>query len=428
MRPANNAYFGRLKGALVFSFFLLRGLSIDELLGRSAGLGEFSIGTYLLAGGLILFSMLALLQNDARFPAQFFYLFGVVFLITLSFLFQNNLNAGAASFGLYMEYVSSLSLVLFIFFTFRSKREIDILFKALIYSSLIISGFGIIRATQEPDMWRIGNIAGSGASYPTVSYQLAAAAWVGPMTNLIARNRKLSFKVFRDIPLLSVFTYGIMLTGTRGGLLAELLLVGALLIFHFKETAAKNVARFYIEISIAIILPVAALGYFISQSAEQLAVARSLDILNPDAISGRTQLWTLALDQGFGNLQSLLVGGGFGSFQLFLTEAEGGKYPHNFFLDLASNGGFPAAILMTFWIVSAWKHVFQHMRQKEQDTLSKKLMLKLLGWGIVACYSGLTVFKFSSNIMLWFFLALAMRMRQNWLMEFKAPTPKRETC
>jgi hypothetical protein len=411
----NNSYISYLKAALIFCYFLLRGASLDELLGKETGVIELSIGTYLLSGGLVLFSIPALFQGNTRLPLNFFYLFGVIFLMTLSFLFWDNLGEGNASFRLYFEYVASLSLVFFIFLTFQTRQEIDLFFKALLYSCLIISVFWIVTAIRNPgSLWRVGNIVGSGASYSTVSYQIAAAAWVGPMVNLLNSTRSFRSKLFQDIPFLIILTSGIILTGTKGGVLVWICLLILLLFFHFKEITNQNLVRVTSEVVIFVIIPFAALGYFINEWGGELGVINRLifGFLSIDTSNSRLEILLYAKDQIFSDLQSLLIGSGFGKFNLFSGSAIA-TYPHNFFLDLSFNAGLPAALLFMVWLVKTWKHNFRCLRQKEQDPAQRILMLQTIGWGLVACIFGLLSAKFSSHTMLWFFLALSIRIRQN---------------
>jgi O-antigen ligase len=419
----NNSYISYLKGALFFCYFLLRGASLDELLGKDTGVIELSIGTYLLSGGLILFSIPALFQGNTRLPLNFFYLFGVIFLMTLSFLFWNNLGDGNASFRLYFEYVASLSLVFFIFLTFQTRHEIDLFFKALVYSCLIISIFWIVIAMRNPgSLWRVGNILGSGASYSTVSYQLAAAAWVGPMVNLLDSNRSFGSKVFQDIPFLIILTSGILLTGTKGGVLVLICLLIILVFFHLKGMTNQSLLRVTFEVVIFVIIPFAALGYFINNWGGELGVINRLimGFLSLDTSNSRLEILLFAKDQIFSDIQSLLIGSGFGTFNL-LSGSAVATYPHNFFLDLGFNAGLPAAFLFMVWLVQNWKHDFRYLRQKEQDPALRILMLKTVGWGVVACIFGVISAKFSSHTMLWFFLALSIRIRQNTFRENEKP-------
>jgi hypothetical protein len=412
--PVNSSNLTYLKAALFFCYFLLKGVSINELTGITM-FTDFSIGTYLLAVGLSLFSILTLLQKDTRIPAQFFYLFGVIFLMTLSFWLNGFLATGTSALSFYLENVLSLLLILLIFLTFQTTQEIEFFLKALIYSSLLISIYWIVQAIQNPaSLYRVGNILGEGASYNTTSFHLVAAAWVGPMVNLVDSRRSFKFKIFQDTPFLAILTFANFLTGSKGGVAAEICLFLILLFFNFDEKNKKTVLQFYWKFTLIVIAPVAVGVYFIkSLDGNLLAINRIiLGILNPDDYSGRLELWAFAIDQMLVDLPGLITGKGFGAFNIL----QGGMiatYPHNFILALAFNAGIPAALLFSFWLIKTWVFNFRLVRTKGLDPDMKTLILKVIGWGFVAVFFGFISGKFSAQTMVWFFLALSLRLRQH---------------
>ncbi len=419
MSSTNSISLSKIKGALVFFYFILRGVPLEGILSNNLGA---SIGTYVLVLGLFLFTLPALWKKNATLPFIFFYLFGVIFLITFSFAFLDNLTSEGSSLGLYFEYVLSISVVILIYFTFQSDKDIDWFFKALIYSSLTISLYWGIFVILNPDgAWRIGAIGGTGATFNTVSYQIVAAAWAGPMVNLLKPNRLLRLKISRDIPLLLLLTFGNFLTGTKGGVVLEFGLLGMLLFMGFKEGGNKmNAISFCKQFVFIILVPITVLYFTVRQLGGGLEAINRIffGFQSAHAFDARIQMLLYAKDQILDDLPSLFFGSGFGAFNLDIGGGSGvtaAKYPHNLFLDLAFNAGLPAAILLAIWMVHIWVFIIKLTKQQNQDPFQRQNLIKTVGWGVVACFSALTVFKFSSNTMLWFFFALAIRIRQNLL-------------
>jgi hypothetical protein len=410
MISTNGKYFVYLKGALVFSYFILRGIQLDEILGGYTGEVDFSIGTYLLAAGLVLFGTLALLQKNVTLPFQLFYLFGVIFLTTFSFLFWDNLNTGSGHLSLYIEYMSSLSLIFFIYFTFQTEREIEIFFKVLMYACLIISLFWITKVILNPsEAWKTGNIFGSGASYGATSYQIVGAIWAGPLVNILDSGRSFSTKALKDVPLLIIFVFGNIFLGSKGGTLALLVIFGFFWYLFFKGLKKKSALNFFTISSPLILAFVGSVVYFASTLEVDIAsVDRTLRLFGVGGTGGRIDIWIYSLGLSLADIPGLLIGKGFGNFFLF----EAGGWPHNFLVDLAFNAGFPAALLLLFWIVKNWHLNYKFMKQDGQNLASKKIMLQVIGWGIVGWFYAFGDGKFSSATMLWFFLALSIRLRQ----------------
>ncbi len=420
----NNNYFAYLKGALVFSYFLLRGVQLDELIGQRSGNVDFSIGTYLLGGGVVLFSLLTMVQKNVAMPTQFFYMFGVIFLTTFSFLFWDNLNAGTGHMSLYIEYMSSLTLVFFIYFTFQTQKEIEIFFKSLTYACLIISLFWITNIIQNPGaVWRTGNILGDSHTYSATSYQLVGAIWAAPLVNLLDSHRPFHSKLLRDFPLLIIFVFGLVFLGAKGGALIFIIILCFFWFLYFKGMKKEGAVKFFSNLFPLLILVALAIGYALTNLGQSVApVERIFGLFSKGGSGGRLDIWMYSLGMSFSDLPGLLIGKGFGNF--FLLGA--GKWPHNFFLDLAFNAGFPAALLLIFWIFKIWRSNYKYMKQEFQNPALRKLMLQTIGWGIVGCFYAFGGGKFSSATMLWFFLALSIRIHQLTLQEIKAANQGRK--
>ncbi len=392
-----------LKCAVIVIFFVFRGVSAQDNSGLAQG--SYSIGTIAIYVGLpilVLPRLFARTSYSLTGPIGYLFLLGVWFSLAVA-----NTYMSALAFDplhIVLEFAGDLMLVLMVFVGFATRKELQWSVEAIILAGLLTSCVAIYTYfTQGLELFRYSALGASGATYNTVAYLVAAAAWAGPICGLAWRKGIGLLTRMYFVGTLVLLAACLLLTGSRGAVLALLSASGMSLL------AAKGVLGRRAVAIMTIGFALAACGAFL---AEAHSVRRLVETAKSGGHLGyardaRGEMFLDALDCVFSSGEAVLLGIGVGQYRYYETTYEI-DYPHNLFLDLALNAGVPAALLMAVALLHVFRSLMRLNRGSATDA-SRCLYLQLLGIGVVSLVGGLVCFQFTSNLQLWIFLALGAR-------------------
>ena len=173
--------------------------------------------------------------------------------------------------------------------------------------------------------------------------------------------------------LMAILIYPIVLTGSRGPFLGLILAI----VFYYFLQPEQPLSR-KVTLSVMGFIPV--LAYFMVSGSS--VVARITNPNTKDAFSAVSRLaaWVDAI-QDF--LSSPLLGIGTGGFKMELFWLEI-VYPHNLFLELASENGIVGLLLISALIFLAAKYGFQNIRRYHRQGADVPMQLSIAALTILA--------------------------------------------
>lgn len=406
------------KISVVLLFFLFRGIPIENSSSYLVQLlSSYSIATVLFVAGLIVFStsrIYAFIKPNSRSFFLPFYvplLISLMVCITIALMWSTYTTTGVEQkmWYTFVEFASSLVVIHLVYLSFISVREITGALQGIWIASLLMGVYFLYvwLGTSIP-LIRLGTPGSTGATYNTAAYSLAAGIWVGPLSAIIARHQFPNFRaLIIQIGLIIFLLIAILLTGSKGGMLTTMAFVVLwVVLVRFRRLNKMDMIFFW---SAIIIISSLLLILTKIEPLDPVHHVAQLFRINSLQSSGRVDMWFDAIAQIFSSPTSILFGIGLGEYQYFDGLYEY-TYPHNIFLDLAVNIGFPAAIFLGIIIWKTFIIPLHCLKARRIDPETQLLALKLVGLGFTAMISGLTCFRFSSNFLLWIFIGLTARL------------------
>jgi len=296
-----------------------------------------------------------------------------------------------------IEFFGAVVLTVLIYLNFQTVRELQGIMASIViaglFSSLVSVEYFI--ATGGNGL-RFGTFGNTGATYNTVSYLLAGAAMAGPIAATMNKRGKQTIAIFYRLMLLGLLVFGILLTGTRGGVLA----IGvAVIVGH----VVLNRSRFG-KTSQTVLASIVFLTCVVALSKTGVVNRIFFDTKEFRNLLGyakyaRGDMFLHAIQNIFSDVLTPWFGIGVGQYR-FQGINRVADYPHNLFLDLAVNAGIPAALLFGILIWRLLRSLVR-MSRDHRDPLRRHLAFQMLGVCVVSLIGGSICFQFTANLQLW---------------------------
>ena len=181
----------------------------------------------------------------------------------------------------------------------------------------------------------------------------------------------------------------VLLTGSRGALVAFLLVIFAHVCFMFANT--KHKIRNILLVALLLVLLLVIFDIVLAQMPENVAQRYSRDYISEKGTTGRTRIWRFLLRHySDDSILRMLFGHGYGT--TILVNTMDGRVAHNLYLDNLITLGI---IGMTLQLVIQGSVVWILLRRRQYPLLGAY-------WGIIGmCFSlSLVAYKPIWNIML----------------------------
>lgn len=291
-----------------------------------------------------------------------------------------------------LELLVAIAFTTMVYLAFRTEQDVLLLQRAIVIAALGVGAYLLYRATFLPEpALRLGTF--SRANYADLSYLLAAALWVGPISRFVLSGPR---RFAGSLPQVAVLLGAGLLTGTRAGIWTVLMFAPLLLVV-LKSTGSRRAGHWLWFIPATL-----ALGWSLVELLSSRAVVdRGFELFS----FNRGELWVQAAQESTDSLRALLLGAGTGAFDITGDFA----YPHNLLLEVQYNGGILATLLVCALLAVTVLRVWGRVRGSGGRRM-QHLAVPALGLGVVALVGALVTYEAPSNLLLWIFVAMSARM------------------
>jgi|LSQX01.2.fsa_nt_gb O-antigen ligase len=322
-----------------------------------------------------------------------FYIIIVAFILVLFLLFNPGTSiANGIEKTLNFIVKNVLPILTISLFAPFSKRDVRIIFYTILFGS-IISTLDVF-STTDAIMSR------------TMDYPLVVSRRIGLGSSLLITTvLSSSFTRRKYLPIVLFIIFGtiigMLFTGSRGPL-AAVLAVALMNLFQI-ERSVMNITRSFFKRAIIVSIIALVLSLIIGNSfSEFRAVNRAIGYLTGSygftsrSDEQRLDFYTLAW-RGFMDTNGLGVGtGGFEDLSAKHGYSSGVSYPHNIFLEFASEQGIIGLVIIIHIVFSSLTRTFRLLKDGNGDHFDKSLYLLWIFGFVNSLVSG----SISSN-MLW---------------------------
>lgn len=317
-------------------------------------------------------------HNSQVLQAAFFYVVSCAVSCLWSINFSESVSRAITQILFFILLLSTTSIVL-------KQNEIEYLKSCLIWSSRISAVITLISSDYVAGRLYLNGLVREDPNY------LCAYLMFGISDCLlnILNSEKKSKKIYSSIELL-LYIYVIFATGSRGGLLANIIVFGTIFLF-----AGWNSNRHYIIKRLSIIVLMIFSYFVVTNYVDRNIISRySINEISQSGGTGRYDLWLDAL-YGFHNssIARQLIGYGTGTIRDFtnLFPFHEHNVLHNIFLEVLIEIGIVGLILYFYHVVS-----FVILSVKYKDVF---VMSIILGMIVLSLSTSLYAFKPYWNIM-----------------------------
>lgn len=317
-------------------------LPVDATLGNI--IGSISLINYVVVL-YILFGVYSLVKNGINLinfkKISIFILYFAFFITSLLW----GLLVGVNSWYIF-SLLSSFSVLFFAALDKYTVQEFDLMKKAVLYSGLIVILLTMISFDFNSNTRFILNIGRyMDPNYFATGFVLITAI----STEKILKKEDLKVSIIVLISLLFI----VILTGSRGGLLANIFVILIVYLFHKGALWKKSLAAIVITLLFLIIY-----NYFKQVVPIWVLERLSLDVALEDGGSGRTSIWSEHL-QNFSqsSLREIFIGSGFSTFPQISFDIFGiPKVAHSIYIQSLIEGGVIGLILSLSILLNGMKH------------------------------------------------------------------------
>lgn len=335
----------------------------------SAGNSEGGLLSYIYIFSILILLILGLLNNGLNVKVNkpaILILFTISIYLLLTIIFVGMPNTS----------ILVLLVQTFVAFVLPFLIQIDV--RTFLYGLMIIPIPAITRVNQIFVMSNIGYDAISmGVSYAFLTPVIASIVYVFVFFKYDSILKKTMILIIVFIN--SIYASYLFLYGSRGPLLAILLLVLYLFIVKYdlyRNKITINIRRLVLFLFLAVIISTMLIPIF--NALNDILQSKSLSFRFVDKIlhmheegdisNGRTSIYNFTIENIF---QRPIFGHGIGCFYTYYYDSNI-QYPHNFILQLLYDGGIVLFLIVIIPVISNIKKWYKH------STIDKYVLISIL--------------------------------------------------